>query len=165
MSVSSLSNIVKRWTSKRERDQPIRWWGFKKFCWLWMMTWPGHKENDKALCEDKKKECERTQRSGNCRAIRLNFVWASLRFPMYSRDELQRERDQPWRWRGFKKLCWLLWGFRKFCWLWIVKWLGHKRNDQAWCEDKKRECEGTQRLENCRATRLNFVWGSPHFPI
>ena len=82
VSVSSLSNIVKRWTSKRERDQPIRWWGFKKFCWLWIMTWPGHKRNDRAWCEDKKRECEGTQRLENCRATQLNFVWGSPHFPI-----------------------------------------------------------------------------------
>ena len=37
MSVSWLSNTVKKWTSKRERDQTRGWRGLWKLNWLWMV--------------------------------------------------------------------------------------------------------------------------------
>ena len=40
VNASSLSNTVKRLTTKRERDQSNGWGGFQKLYWLWIVRWP-----------------------------------------------------------------------------------------------------------------------------
>ena len=44
VTVSSLSNTVRRWTSKRERDRHNEWRGFQKLFQLWIVRWQDWQE-------------------------------------------------------------------------------------------------------------------------
>ena len=57
--------------------------------WAWIHGW-SHKRNGKAQCDDKKRECEGLQKSGNRRTIQPNFKWTSLHLPIESGDKLQK---------------------------------------------------------------------------
>ena len=63
--------------------------------WSWARShgWY-HKRDDKAWYKDKKRECERSQRSGNRWAIQSNFGWMPPHFPIYVK-RWKRVRDQP----------------------------------------------------------------------
>ena len=85
--------------------------------WAWIHGWC-HERDDKARCEDKKRECEQFNRTSGERLFTFH----------YKRSTLGRERDRQNGWRGFQKL------FQ----VWIVKWPGWLERDLSMQSTKSR---------------------------